>query len=638
MNQIIKKSFAILLAASTMASCKKFDELRTSPTDASEDQVQVEYFIDNSIVGAQQEPGLAERMFILYWVPGGRSMEDEDGATFSQGAYDDGWLTEYYNQASGWQNTINNAITIGNKQIAAGTAKPYTQNLIQVARIWRAYLMSEMSDVFGPIPINGFQGVNPEFSDVKTVYYYLLDELKDAASKLDLNVTVPSAPTDVRKNDPAYGYDFAKWRKYANSMRMRLAMRLSEVDGAKAKAEFEAAAATNDYITDASQTFQVQETANSYDALSSVYRTGFSWLSVPISATLNNLSVGLGGIKTADQKPDFASSVKPADWLGQKFTNYFPTTTNDPQAGYWFNGLPYTIDPRIFQMFTIPGYTTDPLYPNLGSAFTRSTGALNDDNGNLVKTVDAKYTWNAKTDGNWGGKGGANILINTPGCKPILNLKFRGGTNKRVFFGPWETYFLLAEADERGWATPVDEQDAYETGITKSFEYFGVPLGTYLTSTDYNRDGTSVSWTHTTEPGASHTMNFEDGMTGTPGTASVLYPVNNLYKSGTVKNDHMTKILTQKFIAQMPWLPLETWNDHRRLGLPFFENPIVEASMPGLPALNGSSYTTASVKFLPQRVPYPGSLSNSNKTGYQQAVTALGGPDAVLTPLWWAQH
>src|SRR3954469_23298841 len=101
MNQIIKKSFAILFAASAMASCKKFDELGTSPVSASENQVQVEYFIDNSIVGAQQEPGLAERMFILYWVPGGRSMEDEDGATFSQGAYDDGWLTEYYNQASG---------------------------------------------------------------------------------------------------------------------------------------------------------------------------------------------------------------------------------------------------------------------------------------------------------------------------------------------------------------------------------------------------------------------------------------------------------------------------------------------------------------------------------------------------------
>jgi hypothetical protein len=638
MKQIIKTSLAIIATAAAMTSCKKFDDLSTSPTAANESQVQVEYFIDNSIVGAQQEPGLAERMFILYWVPGGRSQEDEDGATFSQGAYDDGWLTEYYNQASGWQNTINRAITVGTNQVKAGTSKLYTDNLVQVARIWRAYLMSEMADVFGPIPINGFQGVNPDFSDLKTVYYYLLDELKDAGSKLDLNVTVPSAPTDIRKNDPAYGYDFAKWRKYANSMRMRLAMRLSEVDATKAKSEFEAAAATNDYITDATEMFQVAETANSYDAQSSVFRTGFSWISMPISATLNNLSVGLGGIKTADLRPDLAAAVKPADWLGQKFTDYFPTTTNDPMAGYWFNGMPYTIDPRIFQMFTVPGDKTNSLYPNLGGAFIRDSGNLNDVNGNRVKLINAKYTWNAKTDGNWGAKGAKNDLINTPGCKPILNLKFRGGTNKRVFFGPWESYFLLAEAAERGWSVPVDEQVAYETGISKSFDYMGVAVGGYLASTDYNRDGTSVSWTHTTEPAATHDMNFVDGITNAAGVAHVSYPVNNLYKSGTVKNDHMTKIITQKFIAQMPWLPLETWSDHRRLGLPFFENPIVESPMPALPDLNGSSYMQASIKFLPQRVPYSSSIPNSNNAGYQQALTALGGPDQVLTPLWWAQH
>ena len=99
-----------------------------------------------------------------------------------------------------------------------------------MSRIWRAYLMSEMSDNFGPIPINGFQGVNPTFSDVKTVYYFLLDELKDASAKLETGVT--AKPADAN-GDPAYAYNYAKWKKYANSMRMRLAMRLSEVDAAK---------------------------------------------------------------------------------------------------------------------------------------------------------------------------------------------------------------------------------------------------------------------------------------------------------------------------------------------------------------------------------------------------------------------
>ena len=100
----------------------------------------------------------------------------------------------------------------------------------------------------------------------------------------------------------------------------------------------------------------------------------------------------------------------------------------------------------------------------------------------------------------------------------------------------------------------------------------------------------------------------------------------------------MTKIITQKFIAQCPWLPLETWNDQRRLGLPFFENPAVEIPLVDMPALTPSTYMESNIKFFPQRLKYPSNLINSNTSGYNQAVELLGGADAVLTPLWWAKH
>ncbi|MBL4677267.1 MAG: SusD/RagB family nutrient-binding outer membrane lipoprotein [Mucilaginibacter sp.] len=638
MKSIIKKSGIVLLAISMLASCKKFDEINTNPFAANGDQVQTEYFINNSIIGAQQDPGLSERMFILYWVPGGHGLQDEDGETFSQGSYVDDWASEYYRQSSQWQNNINTAIKIGNDQIAKGTSKLYTQNLIQVARIWRAYLMSEFSDTFGPMPTDAFQGVNPEFKDVKTVYYFTLSELKDAAAKLDLSVTTP---TNVKSEDPAYSYDYAKWRKFANSLRMRLAMRLSEVDGQKAQSEFEDAAKGSDFIKDATDIFSVTE-SKGWDALSSVFRRESSWMGLPISATYNNLAVGLGSIKTADQLgADFQSAIKPANWIGQRYTEQMATKTNDPMAGYWLNGLPNTIDPRAYKIFSIPGTsTTDPLYPAIGTSFTTSTGKLKNAAGADVKVLDAKNTWNAKVDGNWGAKVSRNAAITTNGCKPLMNLTYRGGNNRRVFFGAWETYFLLAEAAERGWNSPVGAQTAYETGIDKSFEYFGTSANAsaYKASTDYNRVGTSVAWNHTVEPSATHTMNYEDGITGAAGTVAVAYPKNDLYKSGSVKNDHMTKIMTQKYLAQLPWLPLETWSDHRRTGLPFFENPAVEDIMTDLPDLTGSNYMTASVKFLPQRVKYPSNLRNSSQTGYNQAVSALGGADAVLTPLWWAKH
>ena len=626
----------LVTATLLLASCKKFEEINVNPVAANDEQVQVEYFINSSIIGAQMNPDVAERSFVLYWKPAGRQAADVDGGTISIGEHNDQWTGVYYDQVSNWLNAANTAIQIGNKQIEAGTAKQHTPNLIQVARIWRAYLMSEMSDNFGPIPVDAFNGVNPEFNDVKTVYYHLLAELTDATQKLDLSITNPG---NLAKQDPAYGYNYAKWRKYANSLRMRLAMRLSEVDPAKAQSEFEAvmstAGATNDFIINLDDAFQVQE-KDGWSDLSGVMSR--SWDTQPLSATLNNLFVGLGGIKTADLLgAEFQSYIKPANWLGQSYPDHFTTKTNDPAAGFWFNGLPEIIDPRAYALFSIPGDLSNPNYPAQNSGYDTITKRfLKNAKGDNIKEVDAKYTWNAKTDGAWGAKDPMNQLVNYGGTMPRINMQFRNSTQKRLFFGPWETYFLLAEASVRGWNTPVDGQTAYETAIRKSFEYNKVNLGAYLTSESYNRVGTSVAWNHTVEP-TSRVMEYEDGFTGAKQTTTVAYPKNDLYKNGAVKNDHLTKIITQKFIAQTPWLPLETWNDHRRTGLPFFENPAIEIPIQTLPALTEANYKTSNVQFFPQRLKYPSNLKNTNAAGYGQALSDLGGKDEVLTPLWWAK-
>ena len=623
----------LVAATLVLASCKKFEEINVNPVAANDEQAQVEYFINGSIIGAQMNPDVAERSFVLYWKAAGRQMSE--GGTLTVGNYNDQWTSVYYDQISTWLNSANTAIQLADKQTAAGLAKPHTPNLVQVARIWRAYLMSEMSDNFGPIPVNAFTGTNPEFDDVKTVYYHILAELADASQKLDLTVKNPSG---LDKQDPAFGYDYAKWRKYANSLRMRLAMRLSEADPAKAQAEFEAVMATaganNDFITNMNESFQVQE-KDGWSDLSGVMSR--SWNAQPISATINNLMIGLGGIRSADLlDAKFASYIKPANWLGQSYPNHFATKTNAPGAGYWFNGLPEIMDPRAYVLFSIPGDVENVNFPDQNTNDTITTRFLRDADGKDIKAINAKYSWNARINGAWGPKTGMNLVYNFTGAMPRINMQFRTSTNKRVFFGPWETYFLIAEAAVRGWNTPMTGQVAYETAIQKSFEYNGAQLGSYLTSESYNRVGTSVAWNHITEP-TSRVMEFEDGFTGARGTTMVAYPKNDLYKNGAVKNDHLTKIITQKFIAQTPWLPLETWNDHRRTGLPFFENPAIEIPIQTLPALTDATYMTSNVQFFPQRLRYPSNLKNTNAAGYGQALSDLGGKDEVLTPLWWAK-
>ena len=634
-----KLKINLLLAAGFVLAvngCKKFDEINTDPIAANTDQVQVEYFINNSIIGAQQDPHIAERVFVLYWKTAARQ---HLSTGIAGGSYDDGWSGDYYSSGymSGWLNHINTAIQVANEKIAAGKIQPYTANLLQVARIWRVYLMSEMADNYGPIPINAFQGQNPNFASVKDVYYHLLDELKDAGSKLDVSVINPDV---VKKQDPAYGYDYNKWRRYANSLRLRLAMRLSEVDASKAKSEFEAAAA-GELITDASHTFQVQEKPG-WDPLTGVMSR--EWNAQILSGTLKNLYVGLGGITSQAQLPaDLHAAVKDADWAGVKYDQHFATATNEPFAPYWLDGLPAKIDPRAYKAFIIPGYFSNPDfsgYPTYDNTAETPSANLNNVTGTGVfKTINATYTFNAFTIGDWGAKGSRNTVRNFPGTMPRLAQRFRGSNEKRIFFANWETYFLLAEAAVKGWTVPQSAQMAYENGVKASFDYWGVGsfATAYLASEDYNNVGTSVKFTHTAEPPAARTMRYVDGYTNAAGTASIAYPSNTIYKNGTVRNDQLTKIITQKYIAQVPWLPLEAWNDHRRLGLPFFENPAVENPLPNLPALTQATMMTNQVKFYPQRLRYPSSLRNSSPKGYTEAVSLLGGPDEVLTPLWWAK-
>jgi hypothetical protein len=635
MKKMLKKIGFHLMAVGLLVSCSDFEDMNVDPTAASVDQVQVEYFINSSIIGAQQDPNIAERVFVLYWKDAGRM--DRIGS-LSEGYYSEDWSSQYYTYVSRWLKDINTAVRVADEQIESGNSKAYTNNLKQIARIWRAYLMSEMADNFGPMPIDGFQGINPDYNSVKDVYYFILDELKEASNSLELDV---NNPDNLKNGDPAYGYNYTKWKQYANSLRMRFAMRLSEVDAAKAKTEFEDAVSGGVYVATLDDNFAVQEKGG-WDALTGVMSR--EWNSQYLSATSNNLMIGLGGVTSeAMLSADKHSYIKPANYMGLKYDDHFTTLTNDPSAGFWFDGLHNSIDPRAYDAYPIPGDFDNPefnKYPSWASNATTTKRNLLDDAGNTLQEIEAAFTWNAPANGDWGEKGSKNRLYWYQGTLPRLASKYRNSTMKRVFFGSWESYFLIAEAAVKGWNVPMSGKSAYEEGIRQSFSYSNVSayVDSYLTSENYNRVGTSVSWNHTAEPPATVVMNYIDGYTGTPGTYNFKYPSNTIYQGGSVKNDLLTKIITQKFIAQTPWLPLETWNDHRRLGLPFFENPAIENLLPDSPNLTLGNYMTNSVKVFPQRLKYPSGISNNVPKGYKQAVEFLEGPDNVFTPLWWAKH
>lgn len=627
----------VLGGALAFTSCSDFDDVNADPKAATKDQVLSEYLINKSLVAAQLNPHIAERAFVLYWKTAGHQQRS---GGISTGSLNDGWSVDYYNHiTTNCLKPIYEAIKLSKIKIDEKKNKSYEPTLYAVARIWRAYLLTEASDMFGPVAIEGYAGENPHYATTEDVYKYALKELKEASEILKTSETPKD--TKVTDLDHIFGYNTQKWFAYSNSLRMRLAMRLSEVAKDLAQTNFEEAAAAGGILT-ADGRFQFEEKPG-WDDLTGVMSR--EWNAQFISPTYNNLVLGLGGIKSEQliKNNDIKKMIKPANYMGMKYDKHFTLKSSDPSCGFFFDGIPYSVDPRTYNTFIIPGDVDNPefcFYPSWAKEETYKTKydlKRLDDKTKTLDSLDAKFTWNVWPAGDWGEVGAVNDMIQL-GTMPRLAQKFRGSKNKRVFLGEWETYFLIAEAALRGWKVPMDAKTAYEDGIKASFAYSGAEfIDEYLKSTAYNRVGTSVAWDHTAEPPATVEMDCINGYTKKAEKYTYKYPIasNTLY--GKALNDHLTKIITQKFIANTPWLPLETWNDHRRLGLPFFETPAVEKPLVNMPQLNKSNFMKEQVNFFPQRLKFPSSIEVGNKPGYIEAVKQLGGEDNVFTPLWWAK-
>ena len=650
----MNKLFLGLGFCAGLVSCSDFDEVNTNPTAAGEEYVKPQYALNNSIGQAQMNPGTAERVVVYNWASAARICGEM--SFLNVGRYSDDYTSSYYYpdlSASIKNATL--AITAVENQLEAATTtaheKEFFPNVKQFARIWRAYLISEFVDNFGPYPIESFLGENPVFNSEKDDYEFILKELKEAAAAINTSVLPVEAegkcdPFDNVKYDPV------KWQKYANSLRMRLAMRLSNIDKATAQTEFEDAAKGNKILT-ADDMFAVKEN-DGWDVFSGVYTRSFD--DQVLSSTVANLLTNLGGIKVTEQRSDLASYVKPANYLGIKYDRHYVANTDNPTKQYWLDGMPENLDPRALKIFCLPDDENAENYIDKYNDRTAKDFVLYtvDENGNPIPNkdnpgeikIDATRCWNgypAGSRGGWSPTLAYNQLVTNgygPGCTlPMLGKDYCQGKS-RIFFAAWETYFLLAEASLYGWNTGTTAKEAYENGIKASFEYFGVSeyVNDYLNSTNYNRVGTSVKFDHTTEPTAEQ-MTYVDGYSKEQKTITYEYPTASKTLYGKALNDHLTKIITQKFIAQTPYLVLEMWSDFRRLGLPFFEIPANESSMTGSDMVNvwnpNSWKDGQKWEFYPQRMRYPSSLENADPEGYKQAVELLGGSDNIITPLWW---
>ncbi len=130
---------------------------------------------------------------------------------------------------------LDEIIRLNTDEATKGTAAQNgtNNNQIAAARILKAYFYWHLTDRFGPIPysqaLDGRDNFKPVYDSQEAIYTDLFKELKEASAQITAGTI---------KGDFLLGGTMSRWKTFANSMRLVMALRLSEVSPDKAKTEF----------------------------------------------------------------------------------------------------------------------------------------------------------------------------------------------------------------------------------------------------------------------------------------------------------------------------------------------------------------------------------------------------------------
>lgn len=230
----MKKLVIFLIAASLLGSCNKFDNTNISPTILT--AASTKALLTNSqqslsdLMMGNTAASRLPALFVQHLAEGpypGPSLYTDRNLSF----------TTWYTGPLYDLQTIINYNMQGN---AAANGNGSKDNQIAVARIMKAYLFLNLTDRYGDIPysqaLKGNAAFSPAYDKQQNIYTDLFKELTEAVAQIkDAEAKVVG---DVILNG-----DMLAWKRFANTLRMIMALRLSKADAAKGKTEYAAALA-----------------------------------------------------------------------------------------------------------------------------------------------------------------------------------------------------------------------------------------------------------------------------------------------------------------------------------------------------------------------------------------------------------
>jgi hypothetical protein len=217
------KLYILAILAIAFSSCRKeLDEVNINPN--APEIPQPDYLLTGTTkVTADSYWGVTNNMnssllFAQQWAK--VQYTEEDRFIYSNSSFTALWSTGYAQSIAGF-----------NKIIELGDAQG-NSNYKGVALVLRSWTFLLLTDAYGDIPYSQAgkikQFVTPVYDKQKDVYYGILNDLKSAQAALD-----PAEKAIA--GDVIYSNNIASWKKFANALRLRIALRIADKDPTKAK-------------------------------------------------------------------------------------------------------------------------------------------------------------------------------------------------------------------------------------------------------------------------------------------------------------------------------------------------------------------------------------------------------------------
>lgn len=404
-------------------------------------------------------------------------------------------------------------------------------NRLAIIEFCKVYIYATLVDAFGAIPYEEALDpdiLQPSYQSGEEVYDAIIVDLDEAIAMID-----PAAGSWPEAQDIVYEGDTEAWLKFANSLKLKLAITISDVNAGKAGAMVAEAVTAG--------VFESNE-----DNAGVMYLDAF-----PNTHPVHEDLVQSG-------RDDYVIANTIVDIMNE---------LHDPRLMVYAQGVDfvYPLNPTTKKerdSTVTSGGNMILYYPERDSAVYAATPF----------TIYAKDTLNP-VQLFIGGTYGTN---NTFALRSHIGEPFYQPDRVGLILGYPEVEFLLAEAKERGFTTPLTAAEHYENGIRADMEYWGIAeeeIDAYLANPDV---------AYATAPG-----------------------------------DWKQKIGVQHWLALYD-RGFEGWTVWRRLDFAGFNAP---------PLL--------SYEDIPERFIFPIEEATLNRENLTEAIQLIGGEDSAQTHVFW---